>query len=288
MTGLTDTNAVASAYGFDADQNRIAENAVRYVYDGPNVVLEIESGLPKAAYVHDRGTDQPIERIQFIAVVADGRHVYHTDALGSVWAMTDNLEVVAKAYTYEAFGKIRSETGAGLLFPNRYSYTARESFGDSLSLYYYRARVMDPNAGRFTSADPLRFVDGPNIYRYVRNQPILYRDPRGLACGSGFTDAIVPDQPFGNNFVTACTAHDTCYGTCGSTKQTCDDLFLMSMVAVCESSGTSGCLATAQIYYMAVVNLGASAYNSAQCACPAPGPSGRTIPPLDASQIVWE
>jgi RHS repeat-associated protein len=191
MTGLTDTNAVASAYGFDADQNRVTENAVRYVYDGPNVVLEIESSLPKAAYVHGRGIDQPIERIQFIAGVADGRHVYHTDALGSVWAMTDNLEVVAKAYTYEAFGKIRSETGAGLLFTNRYTYTDRESIGDSLGFYYYRGRVMDPNVGRFTSADPLGFVDGPNVFIYVTNKPLIYADPTGkLITGVGVSGFI--------------------------------------------------------------------------------------------------
>jgi RHS repeat-associated protein len=190
MTGLTDTNAVASAYGFDADQNRIAENAVRYVYDGPNVVLEIESSLPKAAYVHGRGIDQPIERIQFIAGVADGRHVYHTDALGNVWAMTDNLEVVAKAYTYEAFGKIRSETGTGLPFPNRYTYTARESIGDSLGFFYYRARVMDPNLGRFTSEDPLGFVDGINLMLYVKNNPMRMTDPSGLAGGTALSLAV--------------------------------------------------------------------------------------------------
>jgi RHS repeat-associated protein len=188
MTGLTDTNAVASAYGFDADQNRVTENTVRYVYDGPNVVLEIENNLPKAAYVSGLGIDQPIERIQFISGVADGRHVYHTDALGSVWAMTDDLQVVAKSYSYEAFGKLRSETGTGLLFPNRYTYTARESIGDSLGLYYYRARVMDPNAGRFTSEDPLGFVDGDNVFLYVNQSPITFLDPLGtfMLCRSSW------------------------------------------------------------------------------------------------------
>jgi RHS repeat-associated protein len=187
MTSLTDTNSAASTYSFDADQNRVAEvgsagPAVRYVYDGPNVVLDLESGIVKAAYVHSLGIDQPIERIQFIAGVADGRHVYHTDALGSVWAMTDDLQVVAKSYAYEAFGKIRSEYGSGLLFPNRYTYTARESLGDTLGHHYYRARVMDPRLGRFTSEDPFEFREAENLFAYAENNPNVYSDPLGMFC----------------------------------------------------------------------------------------------------------
>jgi RHS repeat-associated protein len=152
------------------------------VYDGPNVVLDLDAATlePVSAYVHGLGIDQPIERIQFISGVADGRHVYHTDALGSVWAMTDDLQIVAQAYTYEAFGKLRAESGTGLLFPNRYTYTAREALGDSGALYYYRWRVMDPNVGRFTSEDPLGFVQGPNTYAYVRNMPVDKTDALGL------------------------------------------------------------------------------------------------------------
>jgi RHS repeat-associated protein len=186
MTGLTDTNAAGFAYAFDGEGNRVssvgtAGPAVRFVYDGPNVVLDLDAATlePVSAYVHGLGIDQPIERIQFISGVADGRHVYHTDALGSVWAMTDDLQIVAQAYTYEAFGKLRAESGTGLLFPNRYTYTAREALGDSGALYYYRWRVMDPNVGRFTSEDPLGFVDGSCRYTYVRNDPMGRKDATG-------------------------------------------------------------------------------------------------------------
>jgi RHS repeat-associated protein len=201
MTGLTDTNTAASTYAFDGDQNRIVEAgtagpAVRMVYDGPNVVLDLESGIVKAAYIHSLGIDQPIERIQFIAGVPDGRHVYHTDALGSVWVMTDDIQVVAKSYAYEAFGRIRSESGSGLLFPNRYTYTARESLGDTLGHYYYRARVMDPRLGRFTSEDPLGFVDGFSLAVYVGNRPVGWIDGGGHAKSKpGFLKPKKPIKP---------------------------------------------------------------------------------------------
>ncbi len=45
--------------------------------------------------------------------------------------------------------------------------------------YYYRARMYSPQQGRFLSNDPLGMVDGPNMYMYVRNDPINARDPSG-------------------------------------------------------------------------------------------------------------
>jgi uncharacterized protein RhaS with RHS repeats len=48
-------------------------------------------------------------------------------------------------------------------------------------LYYYRARYYDPKIGRFLSEDPEGFIDGPNMYPYVLNNPVRYVDPWGLA-----------------------------------------------------------------------------------------------------------
>ncbi|MCG3148952.1 MAG: tRNA(Glu)-specific nuclease WapA [Verrucomicrobiae bacterium] len=235
-TALTDTNAATGAYAFDSDGNRIVETAIlggsfRYVYDGPNVVLELTNSLVQAVYVHSLGIDQPIERIQFISGVSDGRHVYHTDILGSVWAMTDDLQAVAKSYTYEAFGKIRSESGTGLLFPNRYTYTARESMGDSAGLYYYRWRVMDPSVGRFTSEDPLGNLDGLSLYIYVRNGATAYVDPDGrvpvfpcLVCGACGAAAFLD-----------------CAGICGcSFWSDPDETFPQCMKACIEAAADAG------------------------------------------------
>jgi RHS repeat-associated protein len=45
---------------------------------------------------------------------------------------------------------------------------------------HYRARYYDQNAGRFLNEDPIRFRSGINFYAYVRNNPTLFIDPRGL------------------------------------------------------------------------------------------------------------
>ncbi len=111
---------------------------------------------------------------------ADGRFVYHSDALGSVAAITDELQATVRTYTYEAFGKLRATTGTGPVGGNRFTYTGREPLGDSQSLYYYRWRVMDPNLGRFTSEDPLGFVPDLHLFTYVGNRPLERLDPLGL------------------------------------------------------------------------------------------------------------
>lgn len=54
------------------------------------------------------------------------------------------------------------------------------------SPYYYRARYYDPSAGRPVSEDPIRFRAGTDFYSYVRNRPVILRDPKGrIAWGGG-------------------------------------------------------------------------------------------------------
>jgi len=51
---------------------------------------------------------------------------------------------------------------------------------------YARARYLSPGTGRWSAADPLGFVAGPNFYRYVRNDPLNLTDPQGLKETPGF------------------------------------------------------------------------------------------------------
>ena len=60
---------------------------------------------------------------------------------------------------------------------HRYSGKERDATG----LYYYGYRYYQPWVGRWLSADPAGTVDGLNLYRMVRNNPITLNDPDGLA-----------------------------------------------------------------------------------------------------------
>ena len=54
---------------------------------------------------------------------------------------------------------------------------------EETGLLYVRNRYYDPEMGRFVSADPLGFVDGPNQYQFAVNSPVDMSDPLGLYCG---------------------------------------------------------------------------------------------------------
>ncbi len=66
----------------------------------------------------------------------------------------------------------RSATGEG----NDYKYTGQE-WDEEVGLYNYKARMYDPELGRFTSTDPAGQQWGP--YTYVYNNPLVYTDPTG-------------------------------------------------------------------------------------------------------------
>ncbi|MEK9498008.1 RHS repeat domain-containing protein [Photorhabdus sp. P32] len=59
----------------------------------------------------------------------------------------------------------------------RYSGKERDATG----LYYYGYRYYQPWVGRWLSADPAGTIDGLNLYRMVRNNPIKYHDTDGRA-----------------------------------------------------------------------------------------------------------
>ncbi|MEB0205598.1 RHS repeat domain-containing protein [Pseudomonas sp. CCC3.1] len=77
----------------------------------------------------------------------------------------------------------------------RYSGKERDATG----LFYYGYRYYQPWAGRWLSADPAGTVDGLNLFRMCRNNPIKYQDDNGLmpnnalAGASATTDRIDDD-----------------------------------------------------------------------------------------------
>lgn len=70
---------------------------------------------------------------------------------------------------------------------NTITYAGRRYDSES-GLYYYRNRMYSPNLGRFISKDPKGYIDGMNLYAYVKNNPLRYLDPMGTTVSEKFTD----------------------------------------------------------------------------------------------------
>jgi RHS repeat-associated protein len=141
--------------------------------------------------------------------ISTGSLYFLPDHLGSTAALTNNVGNLVELSQYEAFGETQ---GSAL---TRYGYTGREREAATM-LMYYRARFYNSQTGRFISEDPIGFAGGPNLYSYVRNNPIAYFDPLGLStCPSNDCTGLTPELTNSLNQFEQCTGLDITV-TCGT------------------------------------------------------------------------
>jgi RHS repeat-associated protein len=172
-------NTIAS-YSYGAQKLRMSKTAAgqtwSYVYDDSQNVVEVRLGSGTVQrYMHGSGIDEPL------GVVAGGVASYFTaDHLGSVISTTDSAGNATLRRQYDPWGNLLAGQADG-----GPAFTGKE-WDPEAGLYYYRARYLDPTSGRFLSEDPVGRIGGPNLYAYVRNAPLLWRDPMGLWRVKGF------------------------------------------------------------------------------------------------------
>jgi RHS repeat-associated protein len=99
--------------------------------------------------------------------------------LGSTSLEVDDQAQIISYEEYAPYGSstyqaVRSRTET----TKRYRYSGKER-DEGSGLYYHGARYYAAWLGRWTSADPAGLVDGPDLYRYARNCPVVLGDPSG-------------------------------------------------------------------------------------------------------------
>jgi RHS repeat-associated protein len=110
-----------------------------------------------------------------------------SDHLGSPRLVVNAFTgVVAQRMDYDEFGNVTYNSAPGF-----------QPFGFAGGLYdrdtklvRFGARDYDAETGRWSAKDPIGFDGGPNLYLYVRGDPLNRIDPTGLAC----TDAGPPER----------------------------------------------------------------------------------------------
>jgi len=178
-------------YLYDARNRRIVDDGPyngNYlfrvnVYDGWNLVEEYDGNeVEQARYIYGPEPDELLYK-----VTDDNVIYYHQDALHSVVATTNDAGNVISHMGYDVYGAatIYNSSGAtinGNEYGNRFLFTGREWLGCFLtSIYDYRYRNYSSQLGRFLQTDPIGFYSkDTNLYRYVKNSPTDYTDPKGL------------------------------------------------------------------------------------------------------------
>jgi RHS repeat-associated protein len=108
-----------------------------------------------------------------------GVYYYAKDHLGSIREMTDGAGSLRARYDYDPFGNTTKVSGDLTV---DFGYTGHYRHAGS-NLYLAPYRAYDPTIGRWISRDPLQNAEmnqGPNIYVYVRNEPLNAADLLGL------------------------------------------------------------------------------------------------------------
>jgi len=117
--------------------------------------------------------------------------LYYTDPAGTPMAMTNMSRDVMWSADYKPFGEEYWISGT---IENNEKFVGKEKDKET-GLYYFGARYMKAEIGRFTSPDPVGAVDPKtskvnetiiknpqrlNLYAYAGNNPWKYIDPFGL------------------------------------------------------------------------------------------------------------
>ena len=110
----------------------------------------------------------------------------HYNSRGDVISATDATGVATWQGTYEAYGTRTQETGTMV---DRQKANTKEE--DPTGLLNEGFRYRDLETGVFITRDPLGFVDGPNMYVYVIQNPWSKFDPLGLYWGEKYVNNMV-------------------------------------------------------------------------------------------------
>jgi RHS repeat-associated protein len=188
LAAVTRNTLAYAAYTYNALEQLTSRNTaavgapagtVHYLYDQDGHLIaeaNASTGATTRDYIWLASNDNdPVDLPLAIAEAATLTHV-HADHLGRPTRMTDAAKSTVWQAIWKPWGEIHSLSGTlpqNLRFPGQY-------FQIETGHHYNHHRHYDPVTGRYTQPDPLRFVDGPSVYAYVKSSPLMLTDRSGL------------------------------------------------------------------------------------------------------------
>jgi RHS repeat-associated protein len=197
LIGVAQASVPVASYAYDAMGRRISKTAgpivTVFYYDNARIIESQETGGSGSVttYTYGNYIDEVLTLTSSLLPLSP--YFYHQNTLWSVHALTDATGTVVERYTYDAYGTITVLDPSFLPLTSSplayFTFTGRE-YDDETSIYHYRARSYDSFKGRFLTRDPLEYVDGMNLYEYVKSAVTQYMDPLGA-----FTVTNMDDPP---------------------------------------------------------------------------------------------
>ncbi|MBI4758175.1 MAG: RHS repeat-associated core domain-containing protein, partial [Chloroflexi bacterium] len=175
LTRVQGPGGVDVAYTYDSAGRMLTRVSggvtTKFTWDGWDCIKE-DDGTTVTRYYCPEGQIHAFER-------GSTYYQVHSDALGSVRAITDNTGAVVGSYSYGAWGDTLSASDpSGFSFPYRFVGALGVRFDSTTGLHWMRNRWFDQGLGRFISRDTLYSL---NRYSYGLNNPFIYLDTNGLS-----------------------------------------------------------------------------------------------------------
>lgn len=198
LVGLSKTTTGGTgtyAYVYDCRTRRVLRNEsgveTRSVFSGGVSVADYAGTVIQARYI--RGSDWGGGVGGLLYSLRDGQPSYkHYNGRGDIVAATDSASTATWRASYEAFGTRTREVGTT---QDRQKANTKEE--DPTGLLNEGFRYRDLETGTFITRDPLGFVDGPNMYAYVVQNPWSKFDPEGLQAAFDDNREIKGAPPIG-------------------------------------------------------------------------------------------
>jgi len=195
-------------FAYDALGRRIKKrdsiantNNIYYYNDNWQILCDYNDtgagGTPERWFAYGNYIDEALLMSKSFTSWSYARYYIHDHLYSPVALLHTISSSPIERYEYDAYGNcyimdISYNPRSSSSYSNPYYFTGREtdSFDSgSLKIMNYRHRYYDTYTGRFITHDPMRYIDGLNLYEYVSSNPIVYLDPRGFRLKIG----IIPD-----------------------------------------------------------------------------------------------
>lgn len=171
-TSSVTKDGVTSDYTYDENNRRISKSVgngtTLYYWNNDQMLCEFNSGNVSQCNYYVWGIGNEAEGMMKNGVPYSNMLNLTGDIVCTI-GQTNQTEIETQ---YDAYGNI---LGGSTL--TSFGYTG-EYMDTETGLYYLSARFYDPELGRFTQEDDW-LTEGPNLYIYCKNNPVLFSDPSG-------------------------------------------------------------------------------------------------------------